>query len=133
MTLSFYVVTVLPSVAKERLFKTHASRPGDTYVETPEGFRCESCETVMAEEHEIKAHVYEGHGPGPGPLPTDHYVRDLALPESELRYRCRLCWHATPGFKLMLFHLRRHHAITPLPWETSSSLSCKYYDVLGSG
>ncbi|MEE9601441.1 MAG: hypothetical protein V3W22_07080 [Thermoplasmata archaeon] len=115
---------------KERLFTTHATRPGDTFVEADDGFSCQSCQTVIPTESEIKAHVYERHGAGPGPLPRDYYIGDMALPEADMGYKCKLCWHPTPSLKHMLFHLGRAHGIRPLPWETSSSLSCKFYEVL---
>ncbi len=117
-------------MGKEKLFTTHARRPGDTFLETSGGFRCESCGSVVPEESEVRVHVYERHGSGPGPLPNDSYIKDLALPKSKMGYKCKLCWHATPSFKHMLFHLRRYHAISPFPWEVSSSLSCRFYDVL---
>ncbi len=117
-------------MAKEKLFTTHAATAGETYVEGEEGFQCASCEEVEAEEAWMKVHVYERHGPGPGPLPEDNYTRNLALPEEAMRYKCKLCWHPTPGLKHMLFHLRRAHDIKPGPWEVSRSLSNRFFDVL---
>ncbi len=116
---------------KEKLFTTHASKAGDTFVEAEGGYQCESCEHLEVGEAEMRAHVYEKHGHGPGALVVDEYIRDEANPRNRLRFRCKLCWHPTPSYSQMLFHLRRAHDIRPAPWETSSSLSCRFYDLLG--
>lgn len=118
-------------MAKEKLFTTHAAKAGDTFVEVEGGFKCESCGYIEAGEADIKIHVYEKHSHGPGPLLADEYIKDESDPRNALRFRCKLCWHPTPSYSQMLFHLRRAHDIKPLPWETSSSLSCRFFDVLG--
>lgn len=119
-------------MAKEKLFTTHAATAGETFVEVEEGFQCTSCGEVGPEEPLMRVHVYERHGAGPGPLPEDSYVRNSALPKEAMRYKCRLCWHPTPGLKHMLFHLRRAHDIKPRPWEVSRTLSNRFFEVLGA-
>lgn len=119
-------------MAKEKLFQTHAATAGDTFVEVEEGFQCGTCGELASEEGAMRVHVYERHGPGPGPLPEDNYTRNQALPKEAMRYKCKLCWHPTPGLKHMLFHLRRAHDIQPKPWEVSRTLSNRFYDVLGT-
>lgn len=117
---------------KERLFQTHAAKAGDTFLEEDGGFRCESCAAILPNEADARVHVWERHGAGPGPLLEDVYIKDETHPRAQPRYKCKLCWHPTPGYSHMLFHLRRAHDVKPEPWETSNTLSCKFFDVLES-
>lgn len=119
-----------PKKPKEKLFQTHAARAGDTFVEEEGEFRCESCPAMLPSEEVAKVHVWEHHGAGPGPLLEDVYIKADQGPRSRPRYKCKLCWHPTPSYSHMLFHLRRAHDVKPEPWETSNRLSCKFFDVL---